>query len=137
MHKRIEQILLKRLTQIIQVWCTEFDRMDHAIPDGITLGKRPTSVWRTRGPRTRRVQQLKDYVAKWLQLQSLWDLEAVVRVQPSPGSLAIRQRFLTEIRKARSTFDTSETQKSIVMKEMHASIPKARNNLEMAGGPRF
>ena len=30
MHKRIEQILLKRLTQIIQVWRTKFDRVDHA-----------------------------------------------------------------------------------------------------------
>lgn len=28
LDKRIEGILLQRLTQIIQVWCTEFDRMD-------------------------------------------------------------------------------------------------------------
>jgi len=28
LDKRIELILLKRLTQIIQVWCTEFDRAD-------------------------------------------------------------------------------------------------------------
>jgi hypothetical protein len=30
LDKRIELILLKRLTQIIQVWCTEFDRTDDA-----------------------------------------------------------------------------------------------------------
>lgn len=28
LDKRIEVILLRRLTQIIQVWCTEFDRTD-------------------------------------------------------------------------------------------------------------
>jgi len=28
LDKRIEGILLQRLTQIIQVWCTEFDRAD-------------------------------------------------------------------------------------------------------------
>ena len=28
LDKRIESILLQRLTQIIQVWCAEFDRVD-------------------------------------------------------------------------------------------------------------
>lgn len=28
LDKRIEGILLQRLTQIIQVWCSEFDRAD-------------------------------------------------------------------------------------------------------------
>lgn len=28
LDKRIEVILLQRLTQIIQTWCTEFDRVD-------------------------------------------------------------------------------------------------------------
>jgi hypothetical protein len=28
LDKRIESILLQRLTHIIQVWCTEFDRVD-------------------------------------------------------------------------------------------------------------
>ena len=28
LDKRIETILLQRLTHIIQVWCTEFDRVD-------------------------------------------------------------------------------------------------------------
>ena len=30
LDKRIEGILLQRLTHIIQVWCTEFDRADDA-----------------------------------------------------------------------------------------------------------
>ncbi|KAG6864894.1 hypothetical protein C0991_006509 [Blastosporella zonata] len=123
-----------------------------------------------------KVQQLKDYVAKWLQFQSLWDLEAEYVFNRLGDSLAHWQQLLTEIKKARSTFDTSDTQKSFgvcvidyeqvqarvnakydawqrdilsrfgvklanAMKEMHASILKARNDLEhhsiegLVGGP--
>ncbi|PFH49390.1 hypothetical protein AMATHDRAFT_63215 [Amanita thiersii Skay4041] len=112
-----------------------------------------------------KVQQLKDYVAKWLQFQSLWDLEAEYVFNRLGDSLAHWQQLLTEIKKARSTFDTSDTQKSFgvcvvdyeqvqarvnakydawqrdilsrfgvklgnAMKEMHAAILKARNDLE-------
>jgi hypothetical protein len=127
-----------------------------------------------------KVQQLKEYVAKWLQFQSLWDLEAEYVFNRLGDSLANWQQLLTEIKKARSTFDTSETQKSFgvcvidyeqvqarvnakydtwqrdilsrfgvklgnAMKEMHASILKARNDLEQqsieglvgGGGRRF
>ncbi|KAK7472211.1 dynein heavy chain [Stygiomarasmius scandens] len=125
-----------------------------------------------------KVQQLKDYVAKWLQFQSLWDLQAEYVFNRLGDSLAHWQQLLTEIKKARSTFDTSETQKSFgacvidyeqvqarvnakydswqkdilsrfgvklgnAMKEMHASILKARNDLEhhsiegLVGGRRF
>ncbi|KAF7974161.1 hypothetical protein HWV62_13279 [Athelia sp. TMB] len=112
-----------------------------------------------------KVQQLKDYVAKWLQFQSLWDLEAEYVFNRLGEDLAHWQQLLTEIKKARSTFDTSETQKSFgvcvidyeqvqarvnakydawqrdilsrfgvklgnAMKEMHAQILKARNELE-------
>ncbi|KAJ8475485.1 hypothetical protein ONZ51_g6524 [Trametes cubensis] len=124
-----------------------------------------------------KVQSLKDYVAKWLQFQSLWDLEAEYVFNRLGDSLALWQQLLTEIKKARSTFDTSETQKSFgvcvidyeqvqarvnakydawqrdilsrfgvklgnAMKEMHASILKARNDLEhhsiegLVGAPR-
>ncbi|KAG1741853.1 dynein heavy chain, N-terminal region 1-domain-containing protein [Suillus paluster] len=124
-----------------------------------------------------KVQQLKDYVAKWLQFQSLWDLEAEYVFNRLGDSLAHWQQLLTEIKKARSTFDRSETQKSFgvcvvdyeqvqarvnakydgwqrdilsrfgvklgnAMKEMHASIMKARNELEhqsiegLVGGAR-
>ncbi|PCH33132.1 dynein heavy chain [Wolfiporia cocos MD-104 SS10] len=124
-----------------------------------------------------KVQQLKDYVAKWLQFQSLWDLEAEYVFSRLGDSLAHWQQLLTEIKKARSTFDTSETQRSFgvcvidyeqvqarvnakydawqrdilsrfgvklgnAMKEMHATILKARNDLEhqsiegLVGAPR-
>lgn len=111
------------------------------------------------------MQQLKEYVAKWLQFQSLWDLEAEYVFNRLGDSLANWQQLLTEIKKARSTFDTSETRKSFgacvidyeqvqarvnakydmwqrdilsrfgvklgnAMKEMHAQILKARNELE-------
>jgi hypothetical protein len=107
------------------------------------------------------VQHLRDYVGKWLQFQSLWDLKAEYVFNRLGEDLAHWQQLLTEIKKARSTFDTSETQKSFgvcvidyeqvqarvnakydlwqrdilsrfgnAMKEMHASILKARNKLE-------
>lgn len=124
-----------------------------------------------------KVQELKDYVAKWLRFQSLWDLQAEYVFNKLGDSLAHWQQLLTEIKKARSTFDTSETQKSFgvcvidyeqvqsrvnakydawqkdilsrfgvklgnAMKEMHAAILKARNELEhhsiegLVGAPR-
>ncbi|KII86258.1 hypothetical protein PLICRDRAFT_143847 [Plicaturopsis crispa FD-325 SS-3] len=124
-----------------------------------------------------KVQQLTEYVNKWLQFQSLWDLEAEYVFNRLGDSLANWQQLLTEIKKARSTFDTSETQKTFgvcvidyeqvqarvnakydawqrdilsrfgvklgnAMKEMHASILKARNDLEhhsiegLVGGAR-
>lgn len=39
LDKRIEGILLQRLRQIIDVWCTEFDRSDDG-DDGGVAGKR-------------------------------------------------------------------------------------------------
>ncbi|KAJ7070130.1 dynein heavy chain, N-terminal region 1-domain-containing protein [Mycena amicta] len=112
-----------------------------------------------------KVQQLTEYVGKWLQFQSLWDLEAEYVFNRLGDSLQNWQQLLTEIKKTRSTFDTSETQKSFgvciidyeqvqakvnakydawqrdilsrfgvklgnAMKEMHAAILKARNDLE-------
>ncbi|KAF8220283.1 hypothetical protein L208DRAFT_1382708 [Tricholoma matsutake] len=59
-----------------------------------------------------KVQQLKDYVAKWLQFQSLWDLKAEYIFNHLSDSLANWQQLLMEIKKARSTFDTSDLQKS-------------------------
>lgn len=58
------------------------------------------------------LQKLTQYVGKWLQFQSLWDLEAE-RVFDSLGDdLAKWQALLADIRKTRSTFDNSETQRS-------------------------
>ncbi|KIJ32093.1 hypothetical protein M422DRAFT_185053 [Sphaerobolus stellatus SS14] len=112
-----------------------------------------------------KVQQLKEYVAKWLQFQSLWDLEAEYVFNRLGEDLKLWQQLLTEIKRTRSTFDTSETQKSLgvciidyeqvqsrvnakydawqrdilsrfgvklgnAMKDVHALITKARNELE-------
>ncbi|GJE97982.1 Dynein heavy chain N-terminala domain-containing protein [Phanerochaete sordida] len=68
--------------------------------------ERPFSLIETK------VQQLKEYVGKWFQFQSLWDLEAEYVFNRLGDDLAHWQQLLTEIKKARSTFDTSETQKS-------------------------
>ncbi|KAJ3861643.1 dynein heavy chain, N-terminal region 1-domain-containing protein [Lentinula novae-zelandiae] len=269
LDKRIEVILLQRLTQIIQAWCTEFDRPDddsrrdtvrenkrrgdkrmkeekfmeshmtikpfvheiriqnqvifldppieHAraawikqlhdwigvvcrlrriqssryeiglqMQGAITTETTYTSLLTHFSDDTLRrpfalietkVQQLREYVAKWFQFQSLWDLEAEYVFNRLGDSLAHWQQLLTEIKKARATFDTSETQKSFgvcaidyeqvqarvnakydawqrdilsrfgvklgnAMKEMHASILKARNDLEhqsiegLVGGSR-
>ncbi|KAF8959823.1 cytoplasmic dynein heavy chain 1 [Flammula alnicola] len=262
LDKRIEGILLQRLTHIIQVWCSEFDRTDdgdtrrdqpplrditnkrrgdkrmkeekfleghmtlkpivHEIRiqnqvifldppieyaratwikqlhdwlgvvcrlrriqssryeiglqmEGASAAETTYTSLLTRFPDTTlerpfalietKVQHLKDYVGKWLQFQSLWDLEAEYVFNRLGDSLANWQQLLTEIKKARSTFDTSDTQKSfgvcvidyeqvqarvnakydswqrdilsrfgvklgLAMKEMHASILKARNDLE-------
>jgi hypothetical protein len=59
-----------------------------------------------------KVQQVKDYVAKWLQFQSLWDLEAEYVFTRLGDSLANWQQLLTEIKRTRQTFDNSETQRS-------------------------
>lgn len=273
LDKRIEEILLQRLTQIIQAWCSEFDRVDdgdtrrdttfkrrndkrakdekflehhmvlkpivHEIriqnqvifldppieyaratwikqlhdwlgvvcrlrriqssryeiglqmqnPSTITAAETTYTSLLTRFPDPAflqkpfslielKVQHLTSYVAKWLQFQSLWDLEPDYVFARLGDSLAAWQQLLTEIKKARSTFDTSETQRNFgacvvdyeqvqarvnakydgwqkevlgrfgtklgnAMKEMHAQILKARNELEhhsieglMAGGGR-
>lgn len=125
-----------------------------------------------------KVQQLRDYVNKWLQFQSLWDLEAEHVFGRLGDSLALWQQLLTEIKRTRATFDTSDTTRSFgalcvveyeqvqarvnakydawqrdilvrfgaklgnEMKEMHAAILKARNDLEhhsiegLVGGSR-
>ncbi|KZS90334.1 cytoplasmic dynein heavy chain 1 [Sistotremastrum niveocremeum HHB9708] len=112
-----------------------------------------------------KIQQIRDYVGKWLQFQSLWDLEAEYVFNRLGDSLSHWQQLLSEIKKARSTFDTSGSSKSFgvcvieyeqvqarvnakydawqrdilsrfgvklgnAMKEIHASILKARNDLE-------
>jgi hypothetical protein len=58
------------------------------------------------------VQYLRDYIRKWLQFQSLWDLEAEFVFNRLGEDLAHWQQLLTEIKKTRSTFDAAETQES-------------------------
>ncbi|GJN87844.1 hypothetical protein Rhopal_000799-T1 [Rhodotorula paludigena] len=55
------------------------------------------------------------YVDKWLQFQSLWDLEAEYVYARLGDQLSSWQQLLLEIRKTRSTFDNSESQRSFAV----------------------
>lgn len=55
---------------------------------------------------------MQTYLSKWLQFQSLWDLEAESVYARLGESLQLWQQLLLDIRKTRSTFDTTETQHS-------------------------
>ncbi|KAG0078658.1 hypothetical protein BGZ90_004687, partial [Linnemannia elongata] len=59
-----------------------------------------------------KVTQVKDYVDIWLQYQSLWDLESQYIFTLLGDDLAKWQQLLLEIKKARTTFDNSETEQS-------------------------
>ncbi|ORX39193.1 dynein heavy chain, N-terminal region 1-domain-containing protein [Kockovaella imperatae] len=58
-----------------------------------------------------KVQEISKYVDKWLQFQSLWDLEAEAVYQRLGDSLPQWDRLLSDIRQARSTFDTTDTRR--------------------------
>lgn len=53
-----------------------------------------------------------DYVNKWLQFQSLWDLESDYVFNRLGEDLGKWQQILVEIKKTRSTFDNADTEKS-------------------------
>ncbi|CAO3629084.1 unnamed protein product [Cunninghamella echinulata] len=59
-----------------------------------------------------KVKQVSDYVNIWLQYQSLWDLESSHVFSILEDDLVKWQQILLEIKKARSTFDNSETEQS-------------------------
>ncbi|PWN18755.1 cytoplasmic dynein heavy chain 1 [Microstroma glucosiphilum] len=56
-----------------------------------------------------KVAELDAYLAKWLQFQSLWDLDEQVAERTLGDSLSKWQDLLSSIRKARTVFDNSET----------------------------
>lgn len=124
------------------------------------------------------MHELRSYVHKWLQFQSLWDLEVAHVFGRLGDDLGAWQQLLAEIKRARAVFDTAESTRSFgalcvveyghvqarvnqkydgwqrevmvrfgaklgaQMKEMHAAILKARNDLEhqsiegLVGPPR-
>jgi dynein heavy chain 1 len=59
----------------------------------------------------RKVQVVSAYVDKWLQFQSLWDLEAEFVYNRLGDSLGDWDNLLLDIRQARQTFDTTDTRK--------------------------
>lgn len=112
-----------------------------------------------------KLAEVGSYVSKWLQFQSLWDLESEHVFARLGDSLANWQQLLAEIRRTRATFDNSDTQRSFgicvidydqvqskvnakydtwqrdilnrfgtklgaAMREVHATVAKARVELE-------
>lgn len=59
-----------------------------------------------------KITQVSEYVNIWLQYQSLWDLESNHVFNILGDDLSKWQQILLEIKKARSTFDNSETEQS-------------------------
>ncbi|XP_052274955.1 cytoplasmic dynein 1 heavy chain 1-like isoform X3 [Dreissena polymorpha] len=58
------------------------------------------------------VKEMEDYILVWLRYQALWDL-TTDNLYNRMGDLATWMRTLEQIKSARKTFDTSETQKEI------------------------
>jgi dynein heavy chain 1 len=58
-----------------------------------------------------KVQEVAEYVNKWLRFQALWDLEAETVYNRVGESLLEWAQLLSDIRQARTTFDTTDTQK--------------------------
>jgi dynein heavy chain 1 len=56
-----------------------------------------------------KVKQLNDYVAKWVQFRSLWGLGSEYVFNCLSDSAAHWQQLLTDIKRARTTFDRTET----------------------------
>ncbi|KAJ3265095.1 hypothetical protein HDU77_006529 [Chytriomyces hyalinus] len=59
-----------------------------------------------------KLETVKEYVSKWLQYQSLWDLHTDTVFHVIGDNLFKWQQLVQEIKKARTTFDNSETEKS-------------------------
>lgn len=59
-----------------------------------------------------RLKEVSDYVDKWLQFQSLWDLQSEQVYDILGDDLSQWLQLLQEIRKSRATFDTSEVGRS-------------------------
>ncbi|EGD96413.1 dynein heavy chain, partial [Trichophyton tonsurans CBS 112818] len=59
-----------------------------------------------------RLEEISEYVDKWLQFQSLWDLQSSHVYDILGEDLSQWLQLLHEIRKSRGTFDTSEVRRS-------------------------
>jgi dynein heavy chain 1 len=59
-----------------------------------------------------KLQDISIYIDKWLQFQSLWDLQSEQVYELLGEQLSKWLQLLQEIRKARSTFDTTEVSRS-------------------------
>lgn len=75
-----------------------------------------------------KIKDISRYVHKWLQFQSLWDLEADYLYGRLGESLSAWQQTLSEIRKTRSTFDNSETLQDFRVCVIHYEQVQAKVN---------
>ena len=66
-----------------------------------------------------KVSEIVSYVDKWLQFQSLWDLEAEYVYSVLGEDLAKWLQLLQEIRKTRATFDTSDSSRKFGTLTIH------------------
>ncbi|KAG9509180.1 Dynein heavy chain, cytoplasmic, partial [Fragariocoptes setiger] len=60
-----------------------------------------------------KIKQMQDYIQQWLAYQSLWDLQPDMLYDRLGDNISRWINTLIEIKKSRSTFDTSDTQKVI------------------------
>ncbi|KAK1752146.1 dynein heavy chain, cytoplasmic [Echria macrotheca] len=60
----------------------------------------------------KKISEISNYVEKWLQFQSLWDLQSEHVYDMLGDQLSRWLQLLQEIRKARQTFDTTEVSRS-------------------------
>ncbi|KNC98573.1 uncharacterized protein SPPG_06258 [Spizellomyces punctatus DAOM BR117] len=59
-----------------------------------------------------RIKSVQEYTEIWLRYQSLWDLESHYVYDQLGDDLRLWQQLVLEIKKARATFDNSETERS-------------------------
>ncbi|CAG8487876.1 5917_t:CDS:10 [Dentiscutata erythropus] len=59
-----------------------------------------------------KLKEVSEYVSKWFQFQSLWDLEPNYIYDRLGDDLKKWKQILSEIKKSRTTFDNSEVEKS-------------------------
>ncbi len=57
------------------------------------------------------LDEVTSYVDEWLRYQALWDLQPDVLVKRFGEDIALWMQLLTDIRKSRATFDTSDSRK--------------------------
>ncbi|KAI9713200.1 MAG: Dynein heavy chain, cytoplasmic [Bogoriella megaspora] len=92
-------------------------RLDRAVDRSIqTFSNLPSQCAETLGQAYQAVEDRLDitssYVEDWLRFQSLWDLQGVNVYDTLGDDLSNWLQLLQEIRKSRSTFDTSELSRS-------------------------
>jgi dynein heavy chain 1 len=60
-----------------------------------------------------KIKQMQEYITQWLTYQSLWDLQPDMLYSKLGDNISLWMNTLVEIKKSRTTFDTTETRKEI------------------------